>query len=115
MASAIKIACVVVVCMALVSAPVAQGAISCGQVAKALGPCISYLTGKGPLVSGCCSGVKSLNGAAKTTPDRQAACNCLKSNAGSISGINYGLAAGLPGKCGVSIPYQISPSTDCSK
>nr|B3A0N2.1 RecName: Full=Non-specific lipid-transfer protein; Short=LTP [Lycium barbarum] len=49
----------------------------------------------GPL-GGCCGGIK-------------------KSAAAGISGINYGIAAGLPGKCGVNIPYKISPSTDCSK
>lgn len=64
---------------------------------------------------GCCSGIKSLNAAAKTTPDRQAACNCIKGASKGIPGINYGLASSLPGKCSVSIPYKISPSTDCSK
>ncbi|OMP08076.1 Plant lipid transfer protein/Par allergen [Corchorus capsularis] len=114
MASAIKFACVAILCMALVSAPLAEGAITCGQVTSSLAACIAYLRG-GPLTPGCCNGVRSLNSAAKTTPDRQAACNCLKSAAGSIPGINFGLAGGLPGKCRVSIPYKISPSTDCSK
>ncbi|KAL4386602.1 hypothetical protein GQ457_09G012740 [Hibiscus cannabinus] len=108
----LKLACVVVLCM-VVGAPLAQGAITCGQVSSALVPCIPYLKSGGTVPPACCSGIKSLNSAAKTTPDRQAACNCLKSAAASMSGINYGLASGLPGKCGVSIPYQISPSTDC--
>ncbi|KAI3905925.1 hypothetical protein MKW92_020979 [Papaver armeniacum] len=99
----------------LISAPYMAEAITCGQVASSLAPCITYLTGKGPLAPKCCGGVRSLNRAAKSTPDRKTACNCLKSTSGSISGINYGLAGGLPGKCGVSIPYEISPSTDCSK
>ncbi|KAL9274938.1 Non-specific lipid-transfer protein 1-like protein [Drosera capensis] len=34
---------------------------------------------------------------------------------GAISGLNLGKAAALPGKCGVRVPYAISPSTDCSK
>ncbi|XVF29705.1 hypothetical protein REPUB_Repub15cG0145300 [Reevesia pubescens] len=109
----LKLACVVVLCLVL-SATLAQGAISCGQVTTNLAPCISYLRGSGGAVPpGCCNGIKALNAAAKTTPDRQAACNCIKSASGSISGINYGLASGLPGKCGVNIPYKISPSTDC--
>ncbi|KAM7526589.1 hypothetical protein LguiA_016491 [Lonicera macranthoides] len=90
-------------------------AITCGQVAGALTPCIKYLTGKGPLVPGCCKGVQSLAKAAQSTADKKTACNCLKSTAGSVKGINYGLAAGLAGRCGVSIPYKISPTTDCSK
>ncbi|CAN1229985.1 Non-specific lipid-transfer protein [Linum grandiflorum] len=65
---------------------------------------------------GCCGGVKSLNAAATTTPDRQAACRCLKSTSASIpaSSINYGLAAGLPGRCGVNVGFPISPSVDCN-
>ncbi|KAK3405011.1 hypothetical protein EUGRSUZ_K01283 [Eucalyptus grandis] len=43
-----------------------------------------------------------------------AACKCLKSASGSISGINFGVVAAIPGKCGVNIPYKISPSTNCN-
>ncbi|KAK9289542.1 hypothetical protein L1049_007698 [Liquidambar formosana] len=111
----LKIACMVLIMCMVVVAPGAEAAITCGQVTSSLAPCITYLRSGGTPSASCCNGVKSLNNAAKTTADRQAACNCLKSAAGSISGINYGLAAGLPGKCGVSIPYKISPSTDCSK
>ncbi|MBA0779783.1 hypothetical protein Gotri_003989, partial [Gossypium trilobum] len=112
----LKLACVVVLCM-VVGAPLAQGAVTCGQVASSLAPCIAYLTGNvaGAVPSNCCGGIKSLNSAAQTTPDRQAACKCIKSAAASISGINYGIASGLPGKCGVNIPYKISPSTDCNR
>ncbi|CAN6339374.1 unnamed protein product [Urochloa humidicola] len=51
------------------------------------------------------------------TPDypTRTACNCLKSAAGRISGLNAANAASIPSKCGVSIPYSISTSTDCSK
>ncbi|OMP12628.1 Plant lipid transfer protein/Par allergen [Corchorus olitorius] len=45
--------------------------------------------------------------------DRKQACTCIKNVAGTIYDINYGLANALTGKCGVSIPYKISPSTDC--
>ncbi|XP_049374996.1 non-specific lipid-transfer protein 2 isoform X2 [Solanum verrucosum] len=69
---------------------------------------------RGP-IGGCCGGVKGLLGAAKTPEDRKTACTCLKSAANSIKGIDTGKAAGLPGVCGVSIPYKISPSTDCSQ
>ncbi|XP_020592042.1 non-specific lipid-transfer protein 1-like [Phalaenopsis equestris] len=93
----------------------ASGAISCGQVFSSVGSCVSYIRGLGPLTGGCCGGVKKLNGLASTTPDRQAACSCLKSLAGRIPNLKPALAAGLPGKCGVSVPYPISTSTDCSK
>ncbi|KAL4387773.1 hypothetical protein GQ457_09G012760 [Hibiscus cannabinus] len=107
----LKIACVVVLCL-VVGAPSAQ-AITCGQVTSSLAPCIGYLRTGGTVPPPCCNGIRSLNSAAKTTPDRQTACNCIKTASAAISGINFGLAAGLPGKCGVNIPYKISPRTDC--
>ncbi|KAF5196936.1 Non-specific lipid-transfer protein [Thalictrum thalictroides] len=109
-----KVALVLVACM-LVTAPyAAEGAISCGQVVSSLRSCVPYLQGKGPLPPSCCAGVRSVNNAAKTTPDRQAACGCLKSAASSFRVIP-GLASGLPGKCGVNIGFSISPNVDCSK
>ncbi|MGD7340702.1 non-specific lipid-transfer protein [Ralstonia pseudosolanacearum] len=100
----------------VVAAPYAEATITCGQVATSLGPCLGYLRGgAGPSPpAGCCNGVRSLNSKARTTPDRQAGCNCLKSLA-RTSGINANYASGLPGKCGVSIGYPISLSVDCSK
>ncbi|MFX6574269.1 non-specific lipid-transfer protein [Acinetobacter baumannii] len=95
-------------------AAVGEAAVGCGTVASALNPCIPYVTGKGPLGS-CCSGVKGLNNLAKTTPDRQSVCSCLKSLANSFPSTAVAKATGLPGQCGVSIPYKISPSTDCTK
>ncbi|MED6106890.1 hypothetical protein PIB30_008894 [Stylosanthes scabra] len=114
MASIKVVACVFMVCMAIVGAPMVQASISCGQVASALAPCITYLKGGPAPSAACCSGVKSLVAAAQTTPDRQTACNCLKSAAGSISGLIPANAASLPGKCGANIPYKISTSTNCA-
>ncbi|MEJ4834327.1 non-specific lipid-transfer protein, partial [Enterococcus faecium] len=112
---ALKLAFVVVLMCMVMGAPIAESAITCGQVTSALSTCINYLKLGGALPPSCCSGVRKLNTAATTTPDRQAACNCLKKASSSIKGINLSLASGLPGKCGVSIPYKISPSTDCSR
>ncbi|XP_006662671.1 non-specific lipid-transfer protein 2B-like [Oryza brachyantha] len=92
-----------------------MAAISCGQVNSAVGPCLSYARGGAGPSSACCSGVRSLSSAASTTADRRTACNCLKNAAGSISGLNAGNAASIPSKCGVSIPYTISTSIDCSR
>ncbi|KAG2691118.1 hypothetical protein I3843_09G216700 [Carya illinoinensis] len=109
----LKLSGMVLLCM-VVAAPVAEAAITCGQVASSLGPCLGYLKGTVTQVPpGCCNGIKGLSKAAVTTADRQAACECLKKTAGSISGLNPSLAAGLPGKCGVSVPYKISTSTNC--
>ncbi|CAH2069437.1 unnamed protein product [Thlaspi arvense] len=87
-----------------------DAAITCGTVTGSLVPCATYLTKGGAVPPPCCAAVKKLNGMAQTTPDRQAACKCLKAAAKSI---NPSLASGLPGKCGVSIPYPISMNTNC--
>ncbi|OMO94059.1 Plant lipid transfer protein/Par allergen [Corchorus olitorius] len=76
---------------------------------------VSLKLNGGMLPPKCCDGVKALNGMAKTTPDRQTACRCLQTAAKTIKGIKPNLAEGLPGKCGVSIPYKISTSTNCNK
>lgn len=113
--AALKMVSVLVLCM-LVAAPMATQAITCGQVASSLAPCINYLKGPGGQAppAACCNGVKAINNAAKTTPDRQTACNCLKSAARGVSGLNPSTAESLPSKCGVSIPYKISLSTNCA-
>ncbi|GFY83855.1 lipid transfer protein 3 [Actinidia rufa] len=109
-----KVVCMAVLCMVAV-APYAEAAINgCGAVQGKMGACLGYLRG-GVLTNQCCAGVKGLNSMASNTPDRQQACRCLQSAAKTITGINPASAASLPGKCGVKIPYKISPSTDCSK
>ncbi|XP_058766734.1 non-specific lipid-transfer protein 6-like [Vicia villosa] len=114
MARSMKLACVALVMCMVVIAPTAEAAVSCGTVTADLGPCLTYLTGGPGPSPQCCGGVKKLLAAATTVPDKQAACNCLKSAAGSISKLNTNNAAALPGKCGVSIPYKISTSTNCN-
>ncbi|XP_030516253.1 non-specific lipid-transfer protein 3-like [Rhodamnia argentea] len=107
---------VAVLCMVVANAPPAASQVSsCNQVVNTLMPCVSYVLNGGAVPPACCSGIRSLYSAARTTADRQGVCNCLKS---AINGISYnannaGLAAGLPAKCGLNIPYKISPSTDC--
>lgn len=113
--SKVAIAVAVMLMVVVIDRPAVVEGLTCGQVTSKLGGCLGYLKGSGPLTAGCCGGVKALNGIARTSADRKQACGCLKQLAGSVKGINYGNAASLPGKCGVSIPYPISPSTDCSR
>ncbi|KAG2691117.1 hypothetical protein I3843_09G216600 [Carya illinoinensis] len=109
----LKLSGMVLLCL-VVAAPVAESVITCGQVASSVSPCLGYIRGTVAQVPpNCCNGVRSLNKAAATTADRQAACECLKKTASSIPGLNPGLTAGLPSKCGVSVPYKISTSTNC--
>ncbi|XP_078169263.1 non-specific lipid-transfer protein 1-like [Carex rostrata] len=103
------------VAILLLTAPHVATALTCGDVASAVAPCMAYAkSGQGSPSASCCSGVKNLNSKAATTADRQMACNCLKNLAKTVS-FNSGAAAGLPGKCGVNVPFAISMSTDCSK
>ncbi|KAJ3704506.1 hypothetical protein LUZ61_008211 [Rhynchospora tenuis] len=106
---------VTVAVLLLTTTHTTNAAITCGQVASSIAQCMSYArTGQGNPPAQCCSGVKGLNSMATTTTDRQAVCNCLKNLAKGTT-VNAGAVAGIPGKCGVSVPYAISTSTDCSK
>ncbi|CAM0950461.1 unnamed protein product [Alopecurus aequalis] len=99
----------------LAAAPRATVAITCGQVDSAVGPCMPFARGGPGPSPACCSGVTNLHNQARSTADRQAACNCLKAVASRTAGINLANAAAIPSRCGVSIPYVISPTTDCSR
>ena len=99
----------------LAAAPRPTAAITCGQVASAIGPCMSFARGGPGPSAQCCNGVRNLNAQARSTADRQTACNCLKSVARSTKGLSLGNTAAIPARCGVSVPYAITPSVDCSK
>ncbi|URD95562.1 Protease inhibitor/seed storage/LTP family [Musa troglodytarum] len=98
----------------LAAAPRGGEAITCSQVYGDLISCVGYLQG-GPIKQQCCSGIKSLLAAARTTQDRRTACGCIKTAAAGLSGIDYGRVSQLPGQCGISVSYKISPNVDCSK
>ncbi|XP_047051565.1 non-specific lipid-transfer protein 1-like [Lolium rigidum] len=99
----------------LAAAPRAAVAINCGQVDSAVGPCLPFARGGAGPSTQCCNGVKSLHNQARSTFDRQTACNCLKGIAARFHDLNLANAAAIPSRCGVSIPYTISPSIDCSR
>lgn len=101
--------------MAAVFSLQSEAAMSCEQVQGALGSCLGFLRG-GVLAPPCCNGVRAVAASAGNTADRRAACRCLVAAAKSMRGvIDFGNAARLPARCGVSIPFQISPNTDCSR
>ncbi|KAK9734250.1 hypothetical protein RND81_04G126100 [Saponaria officinalis] len=99
------------------SAPWTDAALGCNVVVQSLVPCLSYFEGggAGKVPGKCCAGIRNLNNQAKTTPDRQAVCKCLKDSANALKNINIGLAASIPSRCGVNLPYKLDPSTDCTK
>ncbi|CAK8575201.1 unnamed protein product [Lathyrus sativus] len=113
--ASLRVSCVVaLMCMVVITAPMAEAAITCGAVSAALAPCLGYLKGAPGPSPTCCGGVKGLNGSARTIFDRRSACNCLKNSAGSIPGLKPANVAALPGKCGVKLPFTISTSTNCN-
>ncbi|GAU29992.1 hypothetical protein TSUD_160760 [Trifolium subterraneum] len=110
----VKVTCLAVICLVF-GIPLANAALSCGQIQLAVAPCIGYLRNPGPSVPApCCNGLRSLNNQAKSTPDRQSACRCLKSIILSLPGIDLSALAGVPAKCGINLPYKISPSINCN-
>ncbi|KAL4338299.1 hypothetical protein AHAS_Ahas12G0196300 [Arachis hypogaea] len=98
--ASIRVTCVVLmVCMALLSAPMVHGAISCGTVTVSLAPCLAYLQRGGAPPLACCQGVKNVLAGARTPADRKTVCTCLKTSAGQVPGINLANAGSLPSKC----------------
>ncbi|XP_059306996.1 non-specific lipid-transfer protein 2-like [Lycium ferocissimum] len=109
-----KIAWIVVLCMVLVISSPHANALTCSDVNTYMVACEPFLTNKG-LLGSCCDGVKKLDAVATTTIDRETACNCLKADGTTTEGIDWEKAALLPVTCGVSLPYTISATIDCSK
>ncbi|GLJ47204.1 hypothetical protein SUGI_0996430 [Cryptomeria japonica] len=92
-----------------------KAAISCSTVTSDLSGCLSYVTGGSSQPSAsCCSGVRTLNSAAATPPDRRAACSCIKSIAGEVPGFRWDRAGQLPAQCGVNIGFPITPKFNYS-
>ncbi|XP_074352780.1 non-specific lipid-transfer protein 1-like [Apium graveolens] len=95
---------------------VVEGAINCVNLQNSLKKCVGYLKHGGRSVRGsCCNAVRSLNTKARSTADRRQACRCIKQAVSTFRRIISANVASLPGKCGLRIPYRISPSLDCNK
>nr|ACG45901.1 nonspecific lipid-transfer protein 3 precursor [Zea mays] len=110
------IAVVLLVAMLAVQSAVAD--ISCSDVLNDLSPCLPFLQGKAAKPSEsnnqCCDGVRTLYAAADTRPDRQATCRCLKAAYVQVHAV-LSAAQELPGDCGLSLSYNITPDIDCDK
>ncbi|XP_047308937.1 non-specific lipid-transfer protein 1-like [Impatiens glandulifera] len=119
MAISMKIAYVFLIVTLVINSNALQteASLGCGDVINALMPCYGYMRSYGntAVPAACCNGIRGLNDAARTTPDRQTACTCLKQIASNAPSGSVALAASLPQKCGISIPYKIDPRTDCSR
>jgi len=115
----LQVTCVVVALMVGFGEiiPLAEAVIPCNTLQITVAPCLAYLTGPdgAPVPQPCCDGVRRINDQAKSTPDRQAACTCLKNTASKIPGLNAARLAALPANCGVNLPFKITPDIDCTK
>ncbi|XP_012083823.1 non-specific lipid-transfer protein 1-like [Jatropha curcas] len=97
----------------LVAKPGVALEISCASVVSEVAPCLDYITDKTDQPSrNCCNAMKELDGHAKTIPDWQAACECIKA---SLVNRKYDAPriVQLPQQCGLSV--HIPPDLDCSK
>ncbi|EPS66897.1 hypothetical protein M569_07881 [Genlisea aurea] len=102
---------IVMMMMMAMMGPTSVSAVTCPEVEQYVKPCIRYLAGGGDL-SPCCGGVSVLNGVAQSTPDRRFVCYCLK-DIGKKYPFAVGKAAGIPGLCGLTVPYYAGPNGDC--
>ncbi|KAF5794623.1 putative plant lipid transfer protein/Par allergen [Helianthus annuus] len=104
-----KMACVVVACM-VVLAPHAEAAITCGTVVSNMISCLTYLQ-TGVLV------LKDLTVLLATALTGSSPVAVLRVPTSPTPGSTQQMLppASLPSKCGVNIPYKISPNSDCSK
>jgi hypothetical protein len=96
----------------------ASAVVQCGQVTQLMAPCMPYLGGApGMTPYGiCCNSLGVLNQLAATTADRVATCNCVKAAAATgFPSVDFGRAAALPGACGLSINFVVTPNMDCNQ
>ncbi|XP_062181021.1 non-specific lipid-transfer protein 1-like [Phragmites australis] len=95
--------------------PRAGAAVSCSTVYNTLMPCLGYVQNGGTVARACCAGIQRLVSGGRSRDDRRAICTCLKNVAAGAAGGPYiSRAAGLPGRCGVPLPYKLSPNMNCN-
>ncbi|GLJ38006.1 hypothetical protein SUGI_0773500 [Cryptomeria japonica] len=88
--------------------------LTCPAIASALTPCLGYIVNGGQVPPKCCDGVRKVSDMAKTSTDKQTACQCIKTAATSIKPLPSSLT-NLPKACAVNIGIPVSLTTDCSK
>ncbi|CAJ2670778.1 unnamed protein product [Trifolium pratense] len=109
----IKVTYLTMICLVL-SIPLANATVSCGNIQTTLIPCIGYIRNPGPSVPApCCDAVKAVIDADHTQIDRQNTCRCLMSLA-KRPGTDFQVAASIPNKCGLNPPFVLTPDLDCN-
>jgi hypothetical protein len=112
-----KLTCLALVCTVVIAAK-AQRVVPCNEiVVNSLRPCVIDIAYGDQFVSDtCCGGILSLRQLAKTKMESRSIFTFLKK---FLHGFPYTddhvrLGASLPEKCGVILPYVISPTMDCN-
>ncbi|XP_076912845.1 non-specific lipid-transfer protein 1-like [Bidens hawaiensis] len=110
-----SLAAVLIAIMAAATIPRSmETGVTCKLVVSSLTPCTTYLIRGGQVPTKCCNGVKLLYKDADTKPDREMACRCMEQASKLLPGIKVKYAGELPEKCDVHIPYEITPTFNCS-
>ena len=112
----VKVVCLALMCLVSGTTVLTNATLTCEEVNNSLIPCIPYISGgvDSP-PQPCCDGIKNLISEATSKEDRQAVCECIKAGLKNLPGYLLGKVQSLPKKCGVSLPFEISPSIDCTK
>ncbi|XP_047320817.1 non-specific lipid-transfer protein 1-like [Impatiens glandulifera] len=110
-----------VVVVAILVGSKTEASVNCRQTIPTLLPCLSFFTGPGSARPSppCCAAAHKLDQIAiKSTPDRQALCQCLKNVATSKplrSKINFNNAKAISSLCHLTTTIHIDPNVDCSR
>ncbi|KAK3218929.1 hypothetical protein Dsin_012899 [Dipteronia sinensis] len=110
-----KVALIVVLVSISLIPPHVTAEVTCEQITMWLTPCIGYGVLGCVVLAACYEGLKTTIAAKKTKKDRQLGCNCVKNVAAKIPGLNYDRVNEIPGICGTTIHYKITPDLDCTK
>ncbi|KAK7243666.1 hypothetical protein RIF29_38474 [Crotalaria pallida] len=97
--------------------PYCEAEIECGQMVRYLETCIGYLKDGGASdqpPSTCCDGAHAMENDIKNVDDKRDACTCLKIVALDTKPKIENLR-NLLTKCGITLPFEITPDFDCSR
>lgn len=104
--------------LSTITAMKSQGLDGCATVTALISTCSSFISyGMPDPMPGtpCCDAMVTLNMMATgPTDDENLVCKCLMGLITTYTP-NYSAIAALPGFCGVSLGFTVSPNTDCNK
>ncbi|XP_019189860.1 PREDICTED: non-specific lipid-transfer protein 1-like [Ipomoea nil] len=94
--------------------PWVEAQVSCSGLITTISPCIGYILNGGEIPQACCDGLKTVVDGLKSKLDRQSACECMKEGFSKATPDQIKRVQGLPNYCKVPLPFEISPTVNCS-